>query len=66
MRNINKRPIFYNACPRCNGTVTAEDIGEGDGLELYCVVCGNRRDFHKVNFLLNYKDKLIHEVLKRP
>lgn len=63
---MDKTPIWYGACPRCGGTVTAEDVGEGDGTELFCIVCGNRRDFIKVNTMLNIRNKLITKILNRP
>ena len=57
-----KHPIFYNACPRCGGTVTVEDVGDGDGLELFCIVCSNRRDFVELNTLLNVRTSLINRL----
>ena len=54
--------IFYRACPKCKGDVALNLID--NVCELYCIVCGNRKDFTKVNTLLELKMELMNREVK--
>ena len=51
---MKHQKIYRKMCPRCKGDVTVENYRD-TGDELYCISCGERRAFNKINLLLNVR-----------
>ena len=54
---MKKEKIYRNKCPKCGGDVTVDRYSD-TGVELFCVTCGNRKDFIDLNNLINVRDTL--------
>ena len=58
--------FFQKSCKKCGGDVTLDSYeNEDESYDLYCIQCGNRRDFFDANIMATLYKRLEKDGRKK-